>query len=57
VTKEQMSDAELLDRLQHLFAKLEVLPVAQDDYHMKNPPPSVSCLKVLLDDTCLYKAE
>lgn len=46
VTKEQMSDAELLKRLQHMFAQLKVLPAAQDEYHTKRPPPDVSCLKL-----------
>ncbi|CAD6251164.1 unnamed protein product [Miscanthus lutarioriparius] len=39
ITKEQMSDAELLDRLQHMFAQLIVLPTPQDEYHAKRPPP------------------
>ena len=46
VTMEQMSDAELLKRLQHMFAQLKVLPAAQDEYHAKRPPPDVSCLKL-----------
>jgi hypothetical protein len=41
VTKEGLSDVELLDRLQHIFAQLKELPVAKDEYHAMNPPPDV----------------
>ncbi|XP_066372802.1 uncharacterized protein [Miscanthus floridulus] len=40
VTKERLSDAELLDRLQHMFAQLKVLPTAKNEYSAANPPPN-----------------
>jgi len=44
VTKEGLSDAELLDRLQHMFAQLKELPMAKDKYSATNPLPDVSFL-------------
>ena len=48
MTKEGLSDAELLDRLQHMFAQLKELPMAKDEYSATNQPPDVSFLGYLL---------
>lgn len=47
VTKEGLSDAELLDRLQHIFAQLKELPATKDEYHVMNPPLDVGFFKYL----------
>lgn len=42
VIKEQMSNAELLEMLQHMFSNMKAVPDALDEYHSKRPPPNVS---------------
>ena len=52
----ELTDEEVLERLQKMLKGVSVIPPAVSEFSINNPPPAVSCLSLCLDTLCTLAA-
>ena len=52
----ELTDEEVLERLQKMLKGVSVIPPAVSEFSANNPPPAVSCLSLCLGTLCTLAA-
>ena len=52
----ELTDEEVLERLQKMLKGVSIVPPAVSEFSANNPPPAVSCLSLCLGTLCTLAA-